>query len=419
MTPLNFPNYPEDGQRYPIFSTYPGMPTFEYLSSRGIWVRVPSVSAVVEEKIPEDEVSSQLPIIVEHPQSLTLVEGSNAEFEVVAVGSNLRYEWLRNNTIIPNTDNSNYTISNITESDEADFAVIVSNDVGSVTSLTASLTVNQNGPIITQHPQSLSLLEGSTATFTVVATGSNLTYQWIKNDVDIVDATSSSYIITNVTKAEEGTFKVRVSNSGGAVFSKPATLSTYILAPAYSSPTNEVTSDVPMTFTKQPSDKYAPAGTSVTLSVELTGGVPPYNYSWFKNNSSTALNTQSITVVVPEGTDTYRCSVRDSAEPITNSTTRFSRSATVADDYTPLQIREAIHTIYINPGETKQFGFVVYGGYSSFEPLTYSWKKGSSVVSTSSKITLVGDSADVAGPYSYTVSDGRSSIYRTFSVILS
>ncbi|MDQ6815562.1 MAG: immunoglobulin domain-containing protein, partial [Bacteroidota bacterium] len=65
-------------------------------------------------------------------------------------------------------------------------------------------------PTITQQPQTQIVCTGaaSTATFSVVATGTSDTYQWRKDGVDIAGATSASCTISPVTGSSAGTYDV-------------------------------------------------------------------------------------------------------------------------------------------------------------------------------------------------------------------
>ena len=90
---------------------------------------------------------------------------------------------------------------------------------GSVTSVTAAALA----PITTQ-PQSHTVVAGTPVTFSVVATGSGLTYQWYRNDVTISSATSTSYSIASPTTAASGSYTVKITNPAGTVTSNPATL---------------------------------------------------------------------------------------------------------------------------------------------------------------------------------------------------
>jgi hypothetical protein len=82
-------------------------------------------------------------------------------------------------------------------------------------------------PAISMQPQPQTAITGSTATFSVSATGTApLGYQWAKNGTAISGATDSSYTTPAVTLADGGaTFTVTVSNSTGSVTSSSAKLS--------------------------------------------------------------------------------------------------------------------------------------------------------------------------------------------------
>lgn len=81
-------------------------------------------------------------------------------------------------------------------------------------------------PSISQQPQNIAVTTGSSAIFTVVATGpTDLSYQWSKNNTTIVGATTSTYTIESVQDSDAGDYTVVVSgNNGQSVTSNPATL---------------------------------------------------------------------------------------------------------------------------------------------------------------------------------------------------
>ena len=86
-------------------------------------------------------------------------------------------------------------------------------------------------PMITTQPQSVSVKAGEMATFTVVAAGTDLSYQWRvnKNDnagfADIVGANSESYTLNAVSKDCNGyQYQCVVSNTGNSVTSDTVTL---------------------------------------------------------------------------------------------------------------------------------------------------------------------------------------------------
>ena len=81
-------------------------------------------------------------------------------------------------------------------------------------------------PTISQPPADQTVTAGETATFTVAANGTApLTYQWQRDGTNIVGANSASYTTPVTTLADSGVaYRVRVSNSAGAVTSATATL---------------------------------------------------------------------------------------------------------------------------------------------------------------------------------------------------
>ena len=83
-------------------------------------------------------------------------------------------------------------------------------------------------PTISIQPASQSVVKGSTATFTVTATGGGtLSYQWKKNGADIAGATKSTYTTDATSDEDIGAgleFSVVVSNSAGTITSTKASL---------------------------------------------------------------------------------------------------------------------------------------------------------------------------------------------------
>ena len=82
-----------------------------------------------------------------------------------------------------------------------------------------------SGPVITQQPQNQTVSQGNTATFSVTASGTApLNYQWRKNSINIIGATSSSFNIISAFPSDAGTYSVVVTNASNSVFSNNATL---------------------------------------------------------------------------------------------------------------------------------------------------------------------------------------------------
>ncbi len=123
---------------------------------------------------------------------------------------------------ITNT-NATYTSGTLTETTR--FRAVVGNGVcGDVQSTHTEVVVD--APInITSQPSSDTKCVGSSASFSVIATGTISGYQWKLNGSDIVGATSSTYSIPNVSLLDAGNYTVEVQAANCVnVLSSTATL---------------------------------------------------------------------------------------------------------------------------------------------------------------------------------------------------
>lgn len=72
-------------------------------------------------------------------------------------------------------------------------------------------------PEIVGHPESQLVFAGEDVVFNAAASGlETLSYQWLKNNVEIVDETASTLELTGVTAEDSGRYACRVSNSVGS-----------------------------------------------------------------------------------------------------------------------------------------------------------------------------------------------------------
>jgi hypothetical protein len=226
------------------------------------------------------------PSITTQPTSQTVTAGQAATFNVTATGTApLSYQWRRSNVAISGATSSSYTTLPTTTLDSGStFVVVVSNAAGTVTSATATVTVNAAPvvPSITTQPASQTVTAGQTATFTVAATSTApLNYQWQRNAVAISGATSSTYTTPATTSSDSGAqFTVLVSNAIGSITSNPATLTVNAAAVAPS-------------ITTQPSSQTVTAGQAATFTVAATG-TAPLSYQWRKNGVAISGATSSI-----------------------------------------------------------------------------------------------------------------------------
>lgn len=163
------------------------------------------------------------PTIQLHPQPGFFAVGTDVVLTVSASGApTLRYQWQKNNRNFPSADSPTLTIPNAQAATAGSYRVIVSNDVGRITSKPATARV-LIPPTITADPQSVAVFQGETATFTVRATGTApFTYRWFKGATQV--STAATLRLTNVSLDKAGDYHVVVSNPVGSATSADATL---------------------------------------------------------------------------------------------------------------------------------------------------------------------------------------------------
>jgi hypothetical protein len=183
--------------------------------------------------------AASAPSITTQPQSRSVLAGSNAVFTVFASGSpTLVYQWSFNGTNLANSaridgaTSTTLTVSNLVAADAGNYRVIVSNSHGSATSSNATLTVLLP-PVITTQPanQSVNVAPNynTTAEFVVAASGMTpLQYQWQFNGVALPGQTNATLTISNVQLADDGNYRVVITNIYGSATSSVAALTVWV-----------------------------------------------------------------------------------------------------------------------------------------------------------------------------------------------
>jgi hypothetical protein len=130
-------------------------------------------------------------------------------------------------------------------------------------------------PVIVAPPQWQTNFAGSTAMFSVVATGSPpLFYQWQFGATARPGATNATLVLTNVQSTDQGRYTVVVTNLEGAT---SAVARLFVFAPPRISPTNPSVS----------------LGADVTLTATASGFSTGTNYQWLLNDVMLAGRTNS------------------------------------------------------------------------------------------------------------------------------
>jgi hypothetical protein len=167
-----------------------------------------------------------LPVIDTQPGSFSVIAGGQATFSSMAHGSEpLRYQWYFNSTnIIPLASDSSLVISNAQLADAGDYHFVLANDLGSVTSRVARLTVG-SAPVITNQPADVFTSPGGAANFVIGVLGSQpMSFKWFFNTNNFIPADTSYLNLYSIQPSQVGTYHVVVSNAYGVATSRFAQL---------------------------------------------------------------------------------------------------------------------------------------------------------------------------------------------------
>ncbi|MFZ9171592.1 MAG: PKD domain-containing protein, partial [Sediminibacterium sp.] len=129
-------------------------------------------------------------------------------------GSSVTYQWYFEGTALNNQNGAQLNINNITTAQAGRYYVAVSNGCNPVSSPAFNVTVLNVPTIQSQPAAQTEVCSANSFTLSVNASNAN-TYQWLKNDVAIGGATSSTFNIPSVASSDAATYKVVVSNSCG------------------------------------------------------------------------------------------------------------------------------------------------------------------------------------------------------------
>lgn len=328
------------------------------------------------------------PAITTQPVSQTVAANSSVTFSVVATGTPApTYQWTLNGAAILGATRASLTLSRVTAANDGNYAVTVTNTLGSLGSAAATLTVGA-APSITTQPASQTVAEGGTAAFAVVATGSPApAYQWYLGGVLIPGATSSTLALADVQPGSAGSYTVNVSNSVSSVTSSAALL----------------TVNTSLAFTTDPVSRTVVAGNNVTFTAVAMGNPAP-TYQWYLNGTPIPGATKaSLTIINAKAANggTYT---------VTATNTFGSATST-----------GALLTVNVPPAITKQPASQTVAAGSNVTltvvatgtpTLTYQWSFDGAPIpgETASTLTLTDVQAGAAGDYTVTVTNSASNV---------
>jgi len=318
---------------------------------------------------PRENLPAGLPAITAQPQDRVAPTNGNVSFSVSVCGTPpFTYQWRFNGAEMTDATNATLNLLNVTPASAGLYSVVVANAAGSITSANASLIV-QFPPIITGQPQPTTTIRDQGATFSVTVGGGTppFSYQWRFGGVNIIGATNSVLVLTNVQASDAGNYSVRVFNTAGAIVSANALLTVLIPATITQPPTNRT-----VTATYNTNGYYNPTGATFTVGAVGTGTL---RYQWRFNGADIPGATNAtllVTNITPANEGAYSAVVNDNIGPA------LSPAATLTVLTPPVFLS-------LPPSQS-----VVQGGNVMLSvaieahppPFSYEWRRGSFPVSS-------------------------------------
>jgi sugar lactone lactonase YvrE len=258
-------------------------------------------------------------------------------------------------------------------------------------SIRRGVPVTQAGlPAISVHPLDQVVSVGQTVSFRVVASGTGITYTWLKDQVPISGATAATYTINSAQTADVGVYSVRVSGPGGGVDSAPGTLSV------------EPVGTGPIMITARPLSQNVNAGQSASFSITATG--PGLTYQWLKNGTAIAGAT-SATYTIPsaQNSDIATYTVRVTS----GATTQTASADLTVGSSASIAITSQPASVSVAPGQIATFTVEAFG-----TGITYQWSKNDTAIpgATASSYTIASVQTSDAGTYTVRVTGGGGNV---------
>jgi trimeric autotransporter adhesin len=324
--------------------------------------------------------------ITSQPTDQTACTGSSVSFTVSASGPSLTYQWRKNGTPIAGATSATYTIPSVIATDAGNYDVVINSDCGTLTSNTATLTLDA-APAISAHPQSQTACTGSTLYLYVTASGSNLSYVWRKNGIVVPGVNNDTLTLSPVTAADAATYDVVVATS---------------CATSATSNSAVITVATPVSVTTDPGPQSVCTGGNISITAAATGS-SPITYQWRKsgvNISGATSATYTITGATPAHAGNYDVVITNACGSVTTTadTLIVNSGPTIATQ----PVNQTVCT-----GSSASFQVVATG-----TGLTYQWRKAGVAITgaTSSTYTIPSTTAGDAGSYDVVVTGTCGSV---------
>ncbi len=304
-------------------------------------------------------------VITQQPVSVVVADGAQVKIPVKATGANLSYTWYvkisgTDSFIKSSITGDTYSVTMTPGRNGNQLYCIITDSNGStVKSDTVTISLLSSA-VITKHPESVTVFNGTAATATVEAVGEGLTYTWYLKEVGSAtfsqtNVTSNTYSVT-MNAANNGiqVYCIVKDSKGNSLRSNTATLSM---------------KESGLAITKQPVSTQVALDEMAIVTVEATG--EGLTYTWYVRQvgsdtfikSSIAGDVYSVPMTDARDGNQLYCVVAD-----TYGNTVRSNTVTISMKKLALAITKQPTSVSAIPGTQATFTVEAEGA-----GLTYAW----------------------------------------------
>src|SRR5678809_59414 len=266
--------------------------------------------------------------------STSICSGGSVTFTATPTngGSNPTYQWMINGVNVAGQTASTFITSTLANGNIVSVMMISNDPCANPTTATSNpitITATSVTPSVTITSSTTSICSGGSVTFTATQTnsGSNPTYQWMINGVNVAGQTASTF--TTSTLANGNTVSVIMTSNNPCA--NPTT--------ATSNPITITTTSVTPSVTITSSTTSICSGGSVTFTATPTNGGSAPTYQWMINGVNVVGQTASIFTTSTLANGNIVSVKMTSNDPCANPTTATSNSITITTvSYTHLTL---------------------------------------------------------------------------------
>ncbi|MBO0948182.1 immunoglobulin domain-containing protein [Fibrella forsythiae] len=290
------------------------------------------------------------PVITAQPMGATKCVGEAYTLSITASNAG-SFQWQKGSIDIAGATSANLVLINLQTNNVGTYRVRITGAAAcsteSLVSSEAVLVINTLVTISAQ-PKGTTVCEGSTATFTVQASGIINSYQWYRNGTAISGATAASYQLTTSNANNNDRFKVDVVGSCGTVTSNEVALGV----------------NAKPVITAQPVGATKCVGEAYTFTV---AGTSIGSYQWQKDGVDIAGVTSAnlvLTNLQTSNAGTYR--VRVTGAATCNSELAVSNAVTLTIN-TPVTITTQPTVQQVCEGSNATFSVQATGSITGYQ----------------------------------------------------